>query len=137
MRIIIAGGRDFDDYQHMQNMIGDIFWAYEGDITIISGGASGADALGEKFAKKFGLEVARYPAEWGETEGKPNYMIGVTKGGRKYWKGAGHARNETMAKNAHALIAFWDGRSKGTRHMIDTALSHKLTVHVFPYEAKV
>lgn len=51
----------------------------------------------------------------------------------KHGKAAGFKRNTEMAKYADALIAFWDGKSKGTKHMIDTAKSHNLKVRVIAY----
>ena len=41
-----------------------------------------------------------------------------------------------MAENADALVAFWDGKSKGTEHMIKTANEKKLDVRVVRYHAK-
>lgn len=71
------------------------------EIEIVSGKAKGADLLGEAYAKLKGYGIKQFPAKWSE------------KG-----KSAGYLRNVEMAQYANALIAFWDGKSKGTRHMI-------------------
>ena len=51
----------------------------------------------------------------------------------KYGKKAGYLRNVEMAENANALIAFWDGKSKGTKHMIDIATERNLPIRVIRY----
>ena len=85
------------------------------DIEIVSGTAKGADQLGEKYAKEKGYPVKQFPADW-------------SKG-----KSAGYVRNEEMAKYADALIAFWNGLSKGTGHMIDLAKKYKLKIRICNY----
>jgi len=71
-------------------------------ITIISGRAKGADRLGERFAQEHNIPTQLFPADWNTH-------------GRK----AGFIRNLKMAKAADILIAFWDGQSRGTQHMIE------------------
>jgi|ERR1039458_1423661 hypothetical protein len=71
---------------------------------IISGAARGADALGERWACEHAIPLVRMPADWDAH-------------GRR----AGYLRNLEMAKQAQALIALWDGTSRGTAHMIETA----------------
>lgn len=114
-RVIIAGSRSFFDYHllcaHADRMLSQVSMTHE--IVIVSGGARGADRLGETYAKDKGYRVVIYPAKWDV-----------------YGKRAGYVRNEQMAKNADALIAFWDGESMGTRHMIDLAAKYGLKVSV-------
>lgn len=117
MKVIIAGGRDFSDYELLA-------WKVWHHLTehpdlhyeIVSGTARGADKLGEKYANEVGIPVKRFPADW-NTHGKA----------------AGPIRNTEMAQYADMLIAFWDGKSKGTNHMIRTARMHKLITHVIKY----
>lgn len=115
LKVIIAGGRDFDDYvllnQSCNEMLGD-----EENVEIVSGIARGADKLGEKYANEKGFLIKQFPADWDGL-------------GKK----AGFVRNEKMAKYADVLIAFWDGKSKGTKHMIDLAIRHNLKVMVVRY----
>lgn len=102
-KIIVAGGREFTDVDLMKLELNRL-WKEIGAFTIVSGGAKGADQLGESVALSASVPVVRYPADWD-----------------KYGKSAGYKRNEAMARVADGLIAFWDGESKGTGHMIDIA----------------
>jgi hypothetical protein len=118
MKLIIAGGRDFEDF----NLLDTVFNAYYSanyleDIEIISGTANGADKLGEQLADKYNLKVHRFPADWD-----------------KYGKAAGYRRNSEMADEGTHLLAFWDKRSKGTKHMINLATKKDLHVFVVNYE---
>lgn len=125
LRVIIAGSRDFNDFPKLMNSCIDILFKVTKQnkdldkIRIVSGTARGADQLGEQYAKIAGYEVSRFPADW---EG-----LG---------KRAGYVRNAEMAKFAVAddnygvLIVFWDGKSKGTKHMIDLAEKYGLEVHI-------
>ena len=119
MHIIIAGCRDFNDYavveKEVMNYIGKFIDKVE--IEIISGGASGVDALGERFAKEHNLGLKVVPADW-----------------KTYGRSAGPRRNEQMARMAGTLIAFWDGKSNGTKHMIEIMENKKLLVRVVNYE---
>lgn len=110
MRTIIAGSRDILDYQFLLNAIDECGWT---PTTVISGAARGVDKLGEDWAHDHQVPCELYPANWS-----------------KYGKSAGPIRNIQMAENAEALIALWDGKSRGTKHMIDTAKSKNLKVFV-------
>jgi hypothetical protein len=74
------------------------------DITILCGDAQGADAMGLAYASTHGLKVEHFPAEWS-----------------KFGTAAGPVRNKKMAQSADAVIAFWDGKSPGTKDMIQCA----------------
>ena len=115
MKIIIAGSRGFNDYETLCKVC-DHMLSKQKKIEIVSGTAGGADRLGELYAKENKYLLKQFPADWG-----------------KLGKKAGYVRNEKMAEYADALIAFWDGESKGTKHMIDLAKKHKLKVkiHIF------
>lgn len=126
LRIVIAGSRDFNDYELLKREVLNIVKhdnRPKDYVKVISGGARGADTLGEQFAKEFGLEIKRFIPDW---DG-----LG---------KRAGYVRNAEMAKfavkdgNYGVLVAFWDGISKGTKHMIDLANKHGLEVHVVNYK---
>lgn len=133
MRIIIAGGREFNDYNLLEKECNKIFCqlAQEGNfsidvntskkqIEIVCGKARGADTLGERFGKQYGLCIKYFIPDW---DG-----LG---------KRAGYVRNADMANYAKedngVLIAFWDGKSKGTKHMIDLATKQGLKVFVIRY----
>lgn len=113
MRTIIAGGRDFSDFKLLCSTLSE-----QKVSLVVSGCARGADRLGEKWAAGVGIPISRFPAEW-DTHGKS----------------AGYIRNTAMAENADVLVAFWDGNSRGTKHMIDVATKKKLQVTVVLYGA--
>lgn len=117
-KIIIAGGRDFMDYNLLKEKVNKILQEKKvtHKIVIISGCARGADTLGLRYASENAFDVEEYPADW-----------------NKYGKKAGYVRNVEMAENADALIAFWDGKSKGTKHMIDIATERNLPIRVIRY----
>ena len=119
-KVIIAGTRFFNDYSLLKEtadrLLADNITAGYG-IVIVSGGCAGADVLGERYAKENGYSIDRYPAEW-----------------QKYGRKAGIMRNAVMADNADALIAYWDGISRGTKNMIDEARKKGLAVRVKRYE---
>lgn len=109
MKTIIAGSRGFDKYDVLRHFVTE----YGLVTTVISGGAKGADKLGERYAREHKIPLVICPANW-DVHGKR----------------AGYIRNETMAELADALIAFWDGNSPGTKHMIDIATKRGLFVTV-------
>lgn len=133
MNVIIAGSRDFEDYEKLSEFCDQVLEPYD-DIVIFSGKAPGADRMGEKYAKEKGFELREFPAPWNDINGKPKEQIGINKMGYFYWKFAGFHRNLEMAQEGDMLIAFWDGKSKGTRHMINTA--KKCNVEVVEYKIK-
>lgn len=111
MKVIIAGGRDVTDYSAVVSAIkASLFTITE----VVSGKARGADRLGELWAEANGIPIKPFPADWNQ-----------------YGRGAGHIRNEQMAEYADALIAIWDGQSRGTKNMIERADKHGLQVFVF------
>ena len=112
IKVIIAGGRDFDDY-HRLCRVCDKFLKDQNNVEIVSGGCKGADLLGERYAAERNYPIKQFPADW-----------------RRYGKSAGLKRNNEMATYADALIAFWDGESKGTKHMIELATKAGLKVKV-------
>lgn len=111
-RVIVAGSREFSDYDLLRNRL-DYLLQNKPDVTIISGTARGADQLGERYAAERGYAVERHPADWD-----------------RYGKSAGYRRNAEMAECSDALVAFWDGQSRGTRHMINLAKEKGLAVRV-------
>ncbi len=111
-KVIIAGSRDFTDYALLCSFADEVLAGAE-DIEIVSGGARGADGLGERYARERGYALKVFPAEW-----------------KKRGRAAGPIRNGQMAGYADALIAFWDGQSSGTRDMIRKAEERGLRVQV-------
>lgn len=110
MKTIIAGSRGVADFSLLKEVIAEVDWEI---TTILSGTARGVDQMGEQYARDNKIPLERYPANW-----------------NLYGKSAGFRRNEQMAIHADALIALWDGESRGTKHMIDLAKKHNLKIHV-------
>lgn len=115
MRVIVAGSREFNNYHKLKKKLDSIL-KNQTDITIISGTANGADKLGERYAEENHHKLEEYPAMWDV-----------------FGKSAGYRRNEEMAKVADACVVFWDGKSKGTKHMIDLAKKHKLKLRIIMF----
>ena len=110
MKVIIAGSRDIDEIDPIQEAVEDCGF----NITeVISGTARGVDKLGEQWAEKNNIPIKQFPAKWD-----------------KFGRSAGHKRNAEMAEYAEALIAVWDGVSKGTEGMIKQAEKKGLKVYV-------
>jgi hypothetical protein len=108
MKTIIAGCRNIDN----EILVWGVIKQSGIRITeVVSGGAKGVDKLGEDWANFIKVPVKLFPAQWD-----------------KYGKVAGPMRNEKMAEYADALIAIWDGKSSGTRNMINTAITNRLKI---------
>lgn len=114
-RIIIAGSRNYNNYNeaklYIDRCLSEIRKEYT--IVIISGGAKGADSIGERYAIENGFNIERHPAEW-----------------NKYGKKAGPMRNRQMAEICDCVICFWDGKSKGTKSMIDCAERFRKPINI-------
>lgn len=101
MKVIIAGSRDFFDLKIVRKeleALKDSGWVFD---VVVSGTARGADRAGECWAQENNVPIRAFPADW-----------------NNWGKAAGFIRNSEMAKYADALVAFWDGASSGTDHMI-------------------
>lgn len=113
MKVIIAGSRDGFVAKNVFEAVDES--PFVGKITeVVSGTARGVDKDGEYYAACHGLPIKRFPANWEE-----------------HGKWAGFKRNRDMAFYADALVAVWDGKSKGTKHMIDTMRSMGKPVYVY------
>ena len=99
MRTAVVGSRGFDDY----GLLKEILRKHQ-ISKIISGGARGADELAERFAEEYGIETEIYKPDW-----------------KAYGRSAGPKRNKTIVENSDKVIAFWDGKSRGTKSSIDHA----------------
>lgn len=125
VKVIITGGRDFDNYELFKETLNYLFGALA--VKLIAGACDrgtltyarqdgtkvyGADGLTERYAAEFGYDFYPYPANW-----------------NKYGKAAGPIRNSEMIKTgAEVCIGFWDGKSKGTKDMMTKADNAGITV---------
>jgi len=110
--VIIAGSRDYTNYDEAKLILDKVF-SKRKPSKIVCGMARGADMIGMKYANEYKLPILCCYANW-----------------EKYGKAAGYRRNTEMAKRADALVAFWDGKSPGTKHMIDEARKRNLLVRI-------
>lgn len=114
-RVVIGGCRDYENYEVFCKYV-DIYLSRigkENKIVIVSGHCSGVDVMAERYAKENGYAVEIYPADW-----------------KKYGRAAGPKRNKLMVETADYVIAFWDGRSRGTKSLIDYAVKLKKPMRV-------
>lgn len=100
MKIAIVGSRDWND----ENKIAEYIHDLPSETVIVSGGARGVDSMAAKWAKFFCMTVEIYTANWG-----------------KYGKSAGMIRNSEIVEACDRVVAFWDGKSKGTLDTINKA----------------
>jgi hypothetical protein len=118
MKVIIAGTRSFNDFDLLCRKCDHLLQRYQpGDLTIVSGGAHGADTLGEWYAHQRKIPVEKYPADW-----------------KQHGKAAGHIRNRQMAEVADCAIVFWDGESRGSKNMIETMKQLGKPVRIVKYQ---
>ena len=110
MKVIIAGMRDYENYEVVKKAIDFSEWTI---TEIVSGKAPGVDSLGERWAKENNIPVKHFPADW-----------------NKHGASAGPIRNREMAVYADGLIAVWNGISKGTHNMIHNANREKLSLFI-------
>lgn len=99
MKVVIAGSRDFNNYQLVEDTIEKLGLEID---EVVYGGAAGADHLGLLWARNHQVKVKTFLAEW-----------------TLYGRAAGPIRNRKMANYGDYLLAFWDGKSKGTKNMIE------------------
>lgn len=117
MKLIIAGSRDINEnvaLLRIDHLLSLVPLSADQITEVVSGGARGPDRAGEVWAKIHGIRLRVFPADW-----------------EKHGRAAGPLRNIEMAKyvgTEGALLPIWDGRSPGTRHMMQVAREHGLIV---------
>ena len=126
LKLIIAGSRTFKCYEIVQRATDEIIEKLKksgyncDEVEIVSGTATGADHLGELYAVRNGFHVKMFPADWNE-----------------YGNKAGPIRNGVMAKYADACIVFWDGKSRGSKSMIELAKERKIPCYIITMTYKI
>lgn len=120
MKLIIAGSRTLGEDSSVISFAFQMFPQLAPYIEeIVSGCAKGIDRWGEEYASEQWIKVRGFPADW-NTHGKK----------------AGIIRNCQMGDYADALLAIWDGQSKGTKHMIDYMRSLDKPVYILKVETE-
>ncbi len=114
-KVVIAGCRDYNNYDEAKTYINFCLSNIRktNDIVIVSGCASGADTIGERYAIQNGFKVEKLPADW-----------------KTYGKSAGPRRNRQMAEISDYVICFWDYKSKGTKSMIEFAKKYNKPIRI-------
>ena len=112
MKVVIAGSRQVTDQIFVISAIERSGFQIK---EVVSGGARGVDKLADKWASDNAIPVKVFESDW-----------------ERYGKAAGPIRNKMMAEYADALIAIWDGKSRGTKNIISTA--EKLGLSVFVHK---
>lgn len=111
MNVAVIGSRSFKDYEKVKQTLSRL------KITlIISGGAVGADTLGERYADENNIPKKIFLPDW-----------------EKYGKKAGFLRNTDIINEAELIIAFWDNTSKGTKDSIEKAEKQGKKVIIIPF----
>lgn len=116
MILVIYGGRDYTDREELFRECDRC----RSVSLVLCGEAKGADTLGKEWALSRGIEVRSFPADWD-----------------KHGKKAGHLRNIEMAEIANIGLGFWDGKSKGTKHMNSQMKKFKVPHRIIQYTANV
>lgn len=118
--LLVAGSRSFNDYELLSNKL-DALLVNQNEVTIVSGGARGADKLAEAYAKKHNYELKVFEADW-----------------NRFGKSAGYRRNEQMHKfiaqfDKRGCVCFWDKQSKGTQHNFKLAEQYKTSLRIVKF----
>lgn len=115
IKLAIVGSRSFSDKSIFDRTMLRLEEEYE-ISTIVSGGARGADSMGENYADRNGIDKIIFRPDW-----------------NKYGKAAGFIRNEDIIKNCDVCVAFWDGGSHGTKHDIDLCEKYNKKCYIVNY----
>jgi hypothetical protein len=117
-RVAIVGGRDFNDFDRLCKELDHLLnkRVKSHNVVIVCGEAAGADQLGRRYAERRGFQIDSHPALWD-----------------KHGKSAGFKRNAEMARVSDAVVAYWDGSSRGTEHMIQQSRRLNCIVRVRKY----
>ncbi|MGD2071982.1 MAG: SLOG family protein [Candidatus Thorarchaeota archaeon] len=113
MRVAIVGSREFPDRELVESIIQQLIVDYK-NIILVSGGARGVDSWAEEVFHRYNKMVIVHYPDW-----------------NKYGKKAGFLRNKLIINDANMIIAFWDGKSKGTKHSINLAIEAGKPINIY------
>lgn len=117
-KVAVVGSRNFADKRRLYDVMTKNFDRIK---LVISGGARGADTLAVEWAADYGIPYLVFPALWRDP------FTGVQN------KGAGFKRNRQIVEQADVVVAFWDGKSAGTKHTIDMATEMGKPVRIIKF----
>lgn len=116
MIVVVSGSRAIKDTKAVEFILRPYLACKD---TLRVGGADGVDAIAEDYGRRYFMTVEVHKAEWD-----------------KWGKQAGPIRNRKMLTGgavfepADMLVAIWDGKSRGTKNAIETALHLGVETHV-------
>lgn len=113
MKLLIAGSRNFKDYDQFKRECDLFLRDMPAPITIISGGAPGTDTMAEKYAKENNIPISLFIPDW-----------------KTHGRSAGAIRNAAMVQQATHCLVFWDGLSLGTAITIKQAQKNNLPIKI-------
>jgi hypothetical protein len=111
MKVAVIGSRSFNDYEKLKDTLSKISISL-----LVSGGANGADKLGEQYANENNIPTKIFLPDW-----------------EKHGRVAGFLRNTDIINEAELVVAFWDQTSKGTKDSIDKAEKQGKKVLIIPF----
>jgi hypothetical protein len=111
-RVLVTGSLSFNDYELLRATL-DRLLAERGNVVVVTGGATGAEALGERYAQERGLGVTQLLADWA-----------------RYGRGAKVIRNTQLIEVADRAVFFWDGKNRGIAETIERAEAKGIPVEV-------
>jgi len=117
-RVAIVGSRDYPQPGAVRGFVRSLAAEHQ-DLVIVSGGARGVDLIAEGEARKLGVPVKVWPADW-----------------ERHGRRAGYLRNVKIVADSNRVVAFWDGTSRGTAHTVGIARDHEKLWKVFDAEGK-
>ena len=130
MKLGVVGGRDFNDKKKMWDILNAGVHKIE---IIVSGGARGADKLAAEWCQRIlGKEPIVFEADWDNLDVTP-CVIKTRKDGSRYNAAAGVIRNKKIVEEADKILAFWDGKSPGTKTTIELSKEMKVPCTVVYY----
>lgn len=104
MKLGIIGSRTFTDYDLFLSVVSRLVEGWSRIDEIVSGGANGADSLASRYAGYFGIKMTVIKPDW-----------------KTHGRAAGFLRNTQIVEQSDMIVAFWDGKSAGTKDSIDKA----------------
>ena len=117
-KVVIAGGRDFEDYWLLESWLNTILEQMKGigNIIIRTKLERGADRLAMHYAQRHGLNVERFPTTNNKT---------------------GYVRNRDLVDGTNLFCIVWDGTSDGTRNTIELAMKHNIPIKILRYQKPI
>jgi len=112
MHLVVVGSRNFKNKKLVSTFLDLLCDPYLD--TVVSGGAEGPDTWAEEWSKETNTNFKAYLPDW-----------------NKYGKKAGIMRNTEMVEDGDLILAFWDGKSRGTQDTIRKAMKLKVPLYLF------